>query len=69
MVLVRHLMALCVNHNVYIKQNTVYISGQNNALSEHISRQQMPEFLRKCSHYKPVVLSFQRTCQDFAPIA
>ncbi|XP_062587810.1 uncharacterized protein LOC134249476 [Saccostrea cucullata] len=56
MVLVRRLVAQCLKHNILFQAR--HVPGLDNVLADHLSRQQIPQFLQKFSHNNPVACHY-----------
>lgn len=56
MVLVRRLVLNCLKHNILFQAR--HIPGLSNVLADHISRQQIQQFLHKFSHNNPVKCNY-----------
>jgi len=62
MSLVRRLVIQCLHFNILFQAQ--HIQGLNNVLADHLSRQQISQFLQKCPHRNPIFLSNQRSKSD-----
>lgn len=59
---VRRLVIQCLHFNILFQAQ--HIQGLNNVLTDHISRQQISQFLQKCPHRNPIFFYNQRSKSD-----